>query len=120
VIVAGIVVCAVADELILTHPIGHLDPLGLAVVLGGPVAFLLGNALFHRAVAGRFPLSYLVGAGVVLVLWPLAGVLTPLMLGTVTTFTLMAVGAWGSWWTPERRTATAAHETIDTADSIGG
>src|SRR5207342_3742273 len=42
-IVAGIIVCAVADELVLAHP--HQVPrFGLAVVIGGPWLYLLGNA----------------------------------------------------------------------------
>jgi low temperature requirement protein LtrA len=121
-IVAGIVVCAVADELILTHPIGHLDALGLAVVLGGPALFLVGNWLFHRAVAGRFPVSHLVGAAFLVALWPLQGVLTPLMLGTLSTFTLMAVGAWGSLWRPSpgRRPTPEPCDTMDLSDASGG
>ena len=50
-IVAGIVVAAVGDELVLAHPTGHTNVQTAAVLLGGPALYLLGNVLFKRASA---------------------------------------------------------------------
>ena len=50
-LVAGIVVAAVGDELVLAHPTGHTDAKTAAVLLGGPALYLLGNLLFKRATA---------------------------------------------------------------------
>ena len=41
-IVAGIVLVAVADELVIAHPADHLDDAGALVALGGPALFLAG------------------------------------------------------------------------------
>src|SRR5262249_28309424 len=43
-IVAGIIVAAVADEIALTHPLGHTSGASAAVILGGPALYLAGNA----------------------------------------------------------------------------
>nr|WP_315183736.1 low temperature requirement protein A [uncultured Albidiferax sp.] len=61
-IVAGIIVCAVADELVLAHP-DHADNPALVAILGGPALYLLGTALFKWVTATRAypPLSHAVG-----------------------------------------------------------
>ena len=47
-IVAGIILCAVADELVLAHP-DHAINAGLVVMLGGPALYLLGVGSFKWA-----------------------------------------------------------------------
>ncbi|BDT68197.1 hypothetical protein os1_23790 [Comamonadaceae bacterium OS-1] len=61
-IVAGIIVCAVADELVLAHP-AHAENPAMVAILGGPALYLLGTALFKWVTASRIlpPLSHLVG-----------------------------------------------------------
>lgn len=93
-IVAGIIVSAVADELVLTHPAGHIDLKTTFAVLGGPALYLLGNILFKRAIWGRLPLSHLVGLGLLALLIPVAAVASPLALGAAATVILVIVGAW--------------------------
>jgi low temperature requirement protein LtrA len=61
-IVGGIILTAVANELLLTHPWDTGTPVERVVVIGGPLIFLFGNLLFKRAVIGRWPLSHLIGA----------------------------------------------------------
>ena len=62
-IVAGIVITAVGDELMLAHPDGHTDLAFVLVACGGPFVFLLGNQAFKWATAGRRwpPLSHFAG-----------------------------------------------------------
>jgi low temperature requirement protein LtrA len=96
-IVAGIVVCAVADELVIAHPYGHVEPAAAAAILGGPAIYLLGNLFFKRASARNYPLSHLVGLGALAVLTPLYPWLSPLALGTATTGVLCMVAAWETW-----------------------
>ncbi|WP_406040150.1 low temperature requirement protein A [Micromonospora sp. NBC_00898] len=48
--VAGIVVTAVGDELLVAHPFGHTQPSSIAVILGGPALFVLGRVAFEYAV----------------------------------------------------------------------
>lgn len=63
-IVAGIVVVAVGDELVLEHPTGELEFATAMTVTGGPALYLLGLLLFKRSVGGPWLLSHLVGIGV--------------------------------------------------------
>ena len=51
-IVAGIIVAAVADELVLKHPGGHSDPKTVLSAIGGPLLFLLGTILFKHTIRG--------------------------------------------------------------------
>jgi low temperature requirement protein LtrA len=57
--VAGIIVTAVGDELVIAHPFGHATPDTVATVLGGPALFLVGHLLFKRAVFGDWSISRL-------------------------------------------------------------
>ncbi|HET9863562.1 MAG TPA: low temperature requirement protein A [Steroidobacteraceae bacterium] len=93
-IIAGIVVCAVADEITIAHPDGHMSPAFALTLLGGPALYLLGNVFFKRASAKHYPLSHLVGLGILLVLAFVAMSLTPLALGAATTAALILVAFW--------------------------
>ena len=93
-IIAGIVVCAVADEISIAHPDGHISLADALVLLGGPALYLGGNVFFKRASARYYPLSHLVGLGLLLILAPAAMSLTPLTLGVATTAVLVVVAVW--------------------------
>ncbi len=93
-IVAGIIVAAVADELVLAHPAGHSSPETIATVLGGPALYLAGNLLFKRATAERLPLSHLGGLVLLALLVPLAMVAPPLVAACAATLVLVLVAAW--------------------------
>ncbi|WP_130617397.1 low temperature requirement protein A [Dyella amyloliquefaciens] len=95
VIVAGIVVSAVGDELSLGHPHATVNGPQAAVLLGGPALYLLGNALFKQTVNHtNLPFSHLAGLGLLLVLcWP-ATTLSVLALAGATTLVLVLVAVW--------------------------
>jgi low temperature requirement protein LtrA len=93
-IVAGVVVSAVADELTIAHPGGHMELSAAAALLGGPALYLAGNIFFKRASAKYYPLSHLVGLGVLAGIAPFALLFTPLALGTATTAVLIMVAVW--------------------------
>ena len=95
-IVAGIIVAAVGDELVLHHPAGHNDIKTAAVLLAGPALYLAGNSLFKRLSANNYPLSHWVGLGLLALLIPAAPLMTPLLLSAATTAVLMIVAAWES------------------------
>jgi low temperature requirement protein LtrA len=96
-IVAGIIVCAVADELVLAHP-GHASDAGIAAILGGPALYLLGNALFKWLTNVRRapPLSHMAGLLLLLALAPFAflHLFSALALGVTTTAIMIVVAAW--------------------------
>jgi low temperature requirement protein LtrA len=76
--VAGIVAVSVGYELVIEHPLGHTDSAWIGVILGGPVLFLAGRALFEYAVFARVSRSRLIGALVLAGLSPAMILLPPL------------------------------------------
>jgi low temperature requirement protein LtrA len=103
-IVAGIIVAAVGDELVLHHPGGHTDLKTAAVMLGGPALYLIGNGWFKWLSAPYFPLSHLAGLGLLVLLIPLAIVAPPLLLAALTTAVLILVVTW-EWISLRQRAA---------------
>jgi low temperature requirement protein LtrA len=101
-IVAGIIVAAVADELVLAHPGGHVETRAAAAILGGPALYLIGNALFKRTSSPHLPLSHLVGLGLLAMLIPVCGLVTPLVLSAGATTVLIVVAIW-EWLSLGRR-----------------
>jgi low temperature requirement protein LtrA len=93
-LVAGIVLAAVGDELVLTHPAGHTDAKTAAVLIGAPAIYLVGNLLFKRATAISPALSHMVGLGLLALLIPAATLMEPLTLSAATTLVLVVVAAW--------------------------
>lgn len=95
IIVAGIIVAAVSDELLLQHPTGgNAGWPAVLVITGATLIYIVGNMLFKARIFGRLPLSHIVGA-VLSVLLGLAGrALDPLMLGTLSAAILLLVAVW--------------------------
>jgi len=96
VIVAGIIVCAVSDEIMMKHPAGHHDVAASLVLVGGPALFLLGCLLFKWVTAGWPPLSHLGGIGLLTVLLAASAKMPTLILGTASTLVLLIVAIWES------------------------
>ena len=95
-IVAGIIVAAVADELVLKHPGGHSDPKTVISSIGGPLLFLFGTILFKQSFRGFLQLSH--GAGIIALgaLALFASHLSPLLLSILTTAIMIVVAVWES------------------------
>jgi low temperature requirement protein LtrA len=93
-IVAGIIVTAVADELVLSHPDGHSDARTVLSAIGGPLLFLIGTILFKHTVRGWLQLSHIVGITALGVLAWFAGELSPVWLSILTTMILLIVAVW--------------------------
>ncbi len=77
-IVAGIILSAVADELVLQHPGGHSDSRTVLSAIGGPLLFLIGTILFKHTIRGWLQLSHGVGIIALCGLGWFAGALSPL------------------------------------------
>lgn len=96
-IVAGIILCAVADELVLAHP-DHADGPGMAAMIGGPALYLAGVAGFKwiSRARRRPPLSHLVGLLLLALLVVPAALhwLSALALVAATVAVLVLVAAW--------------------------
>jgi low temperature requirement protein LtrA len=98
-IVAGIIVCAVADELVLAHP-GHATGAAIMAIIGGPALYLLGCLLFKWVTNDRLtpPLSHLAGLGLLATLVPITLLyhLSALLISFATTVILIMVAVWES------------------------
>lgn len=98
-IVAGIIVCAVADELVLAHP-GHASHAGVAAILGGPALYIFGCMLFKWVTNDRRtpPLSHIMGLLLLAALLPITFMyhLSALALSSSTTAVLVLVAVWES------------------------
>jgi low temperature requirement protein LtrA len=93
-IVAGIVVSAVGDELLLAHPDGHAGVNEILSMIGGPLLYLVGMILFKKSIRGHLQPSHLVGIGLFALLTPFAPLMTALLLSTATTAILLIVAVW--------------------------
>jgi low temperature requirement protein LtrA len=93
-IVAGIIVSAVADEIVLKHPLGHTDLNTAATTIGGPFVFLLGTILFKFNIRGFLQLSHGAGLLALIGLGWFATELPPLVLSALTSVLLAIVALW--------------------------
>lgn len=92
--VAGIIVAAAADELVIAHPMEPVTPAMTALILGGPALYLAGNALFTWALSGLVPWSRLVAVAALVALMPLATSAAALTLLIAATLVIGALVGW--------------------------
>ncbi|WP_164935460.1 low temperature requirement protein A [Bradyrhizobium guangzhouense] len=95
-IVAGIILTAVSDELVLKHPTGHSDLRTIVSTIGGPLVFLVGTILFKHSIRGFLQLSHGIGIILLLALWWFAADLSPLWLTVATSVIMIVVAVWES------------------------
>ncbi|KQS63498.1 hypothetical protein ASG39_15165 [Rhizobium sp. Leaf371] len=93
-VVAGIILCAVADEFVLAHPYGAIDVKTASAIIGGPIVFLAGNIWIKSSVAPRLSVSHLGGVGLYILAAPLAFVVEPHVLLIISFVILVIVAVW--------------------------
>ena len=93
-IIAGIIVEAVADELILVHPDAPCDGASAAAILGGPALYLAGNALFKRAIGAALPRSHILGLLLLAFGALCSAIASVLAVATAAMLALIVVAAW--------------------------
>jgi len=91
--VAGIVLTAVGDEIVITHPVGHARPAWIAVMLAGPGLFLVGRAIFEYAVLARVSRNRWIGLLVLAALTPVTLHTPPLIVALAASAVLTGVAA---------------------------
>ena len=89
--VAGIIVTAVGDELVIAHPFGHATPDTVATVLGGPALFLAGHLLFKRAVFDVWSIPRMAAIAALGIVAVIGRDWSPLALAIVTVLIIAAV-----------------------------
>jgi len=95
--VAGIIVAAVGDDLLISNPTGSTDLETALVVLGGPALFLAGHALFKWSVFNHVPVSRLSAILALAILLPAGAIVSPLALAAAATLVVAGVAVWDSW-----------------------
>ena len=91
VMVGGIVLTGVADELAISHPLDHNKFTWVIVIIGGPALFLAGRALLGHEVFVHVARPWLVGMGVLIVAAPVMVLLPPIGTLVVTTGTVLGI-----------------------------
>ena len=91
VLVAGIILSAVGDELIIAHPTDELPNPELLVVVAGPALYLFGHVLFRRVMAGSISWRRLGGAIACLAVGAIGMLAPALVVGAVLVAVLVAV-----------------------------
>ena len=97
-IVAGIIATAVASNLLIAGPHQAPDAVGVAMILGGPALYLLGESLFSWRMTGETNAKRVAVAALLILLVPLGDHVSTLVLSLVVASLLPAVAVW------ERRT----------------
>jgi low temperature requirement protein LtrA len=92
-IVAGIIVCAVGDELVIAHPGSVPSGVELAVIVGGPALYLAGHTLFRLRMIHNVSRKRVIAAIVILALAPLGTVISSLALSICVLVVLAVLAA---------------------------
>lgn len=95
-IVAGIIVAAVSDAMVLSGPLEPASWPYAAVTLGGPALYVAGTALFKRATSRMswLPISHMVGLGLLVAASAAVPFVTCLTLSLIATAALIVVALW--------------------------
>ena len=109
-VVAGIVVTAVGDEMSLSHPGGIVKFPVAAALIGGPMLFLIGAQVFKLAAFGTWSAPRLGGILALGALGFVVPSLTPLGLAAAATAVLVGVGVW----------ETAGRRNLRTENAVAG
>jgi low temperature requirement protein LtrA len=91
VLIAGIIVWAVGDELVIAHPTDVLPANEVVVVVAGPAIYLLGHVLFRLRMAGTLSRKRLAGALACVAVGGLGAVAPGLVLSGVLVAVLVGV-----------------------------
>jgi low temperature requirement protein LtrA len=94
VLVAGIIVSAVGDELVIAHPSEPLAGAEVAAVVSGPAIYLLAHVLFRLRLTGTVSRRRLGGAAACALAGVLAGGADALLLAIIVLAVLVAVIVW--------------------------
>jgi len=91
VLVAGIILAAVGDELVIAHPTEELPGREVALVVAGPALYLFAHVLFRLRMAGSLSRKRLGGALACLALGAVGTFLPALVLGALVVAVLIGV-----------------------------
>jgi low temperature requirement protein LtrA len=93
-LVAGIIATAVGVDLLIAEPDHALHGVGLAMVLGGPALYLLGESLFRRRMTGKLNAKGLAIAAILVALAPAGTQLSAFVLSLIVAVLLTTLAVW--------------------------
>jgi low temperature requirement protein LtrA len=93
-IVAGIIAVAAGDDLLIAAPSRALHGVGLAMVIGGPVLYLVGETLFRARLTGVLGVERLAGAALLVALTPIGSQISALALSAIVAGLLLVLALW--------------------------
>jgi low temperature requirement protein LtrA len=93
-IVAGIIAVAVGDDLLIVDPGAALHGVGLAMVLGGPALYLVGESLFRLRLTGTANAQRFAVAVILVLLAPVGAQISALALSAMVATLLSALAIW--------------------------
>jgi low temperature requirement protein LtrA len=103
VMVAGIILWAVGDELVIAHPTDVLPGKEITVVVAGPALYLVGLALFRLRMAGSLAWKRLAGAVACVAVGAVGAVASALVVEALSVTVLVLVIGWEGLDTARRR-----------------
>jgi low temperature requirement protein LtrA len=119
VFVAGIIVTAVGQELVIAHPTETLPGREVATVVAGPTIYLLAHVLFRLRMAGSVSVKRLTAAGACAVVGALGPVLPGLALASLLALVLLGlIGA--ERIAAERRRARGDRSPLEQLEASSG
>ena len=93
-IVGGIIAVAVGADLLIAEPRHALHGVGLAMVIGGPALYLVGESLFRIRVTGTANVRRLAAAATLVLLAPIGTQIDALALSAAVAMLLVAIAVW--------------------------
>jgi low temperature requirement protein LtrA len=93
-IVAGVILSAVGDDLLIAHPDVGLSAVGAASVLGGPALFLLGESLFRRRMISSTSTKRILAIAALALMGVVAGWVSALVLSGLVVALLIGLAGW--------------------------
>jgi low temperature requirement protein LtrA len=104
VLVAGIVATGVGNELVIDHPLKHLDPMWLGLIFGGPAMFLAARGRLEYDIYEQVSRSWPTGLVALAALTPVVLHLPPLAATSTAAVVLAGVALWDTKRARKRRT----------------
>ena len=119
VIVAGVIVSAVGDELVIAHPTEVLTGFEVTAVVAGPAIYLIAHALFRLRMAGSVSWKRLGGALACLVVGLIGAFVPALVVGALLIAVLVAVIA-SEYVAAARRRARGERSLVERLEAAAG
>jgi low temperature requirement protein LtrA len=116
VMVAGVIVSAVGDELVIAHPTEVLPGREVAAVVAGPAIYLLAHTLFRLRVAGSLSVRRLAGAAACVAVGAVGAFAPALVVSALVVAVLVAVIA-SEHVAGTRRTARGEPSPLDALEA---